>query len=114
MIEPRGSEPEQLLSIDAKRVGDDVVLSIVGELDMYSESQLRHAIAGLDGDDTIRGVVLDLANTGFLDSSGLRAMLSAERRLESQGRVMKVRSPSPLVARLLEVTSLANHFDIEE
>jgi anti-sigma B factor antagonist len=114
MIEPRGSESDQVVSIDVQRDGEDVVLRIAGELDMYSEAQLQYAISELDADDEIRTVVLDLSQTEFLDSSGLRAMLSAERRLQTQGRVMKVRSPSSLVARLLEVTSLADHFDIEE
>jgi anti-sigma B factor antagonist len=114
VMNPGGNEPDQLLSIDVRRDGENAVLCITGELDMYSESQLQHAIAGLDSDDKIHGVVLDLAGTEFLDSSGLRAMLAAERRLQSQGRAMLVRSPSPLVARLLEVTSLADHFNIEE
>jgi anti-sigma B factor antagonist len=113
MIEPRGNEPEQLVSIDVQRDGADAVVRIAGELDMYSEAQLQHAISELDGDNDIRAVVLDLSQTEFLDSSGLRAMLAAERRLQAQGRAMKLRSPSSLVARLLEVTSLADHFDIE-
>ncbi len=114
MIEQRGSEPEQLVVIDVQREGDTAVLHIAGELDMYSESQLQYAISELDSDNEIRAVVLDLSKTEFLDSSGLRAMLAAERRLQAQGRALKVRSPSSLVARLLEVTSLADHFDIEK
>jgi anti-sigma B factor antagonist len=114
MIEPRGTEPDQLVSIDVQRDGEDAVLRIAGELDMYSEAQLQYAISDLDGDNEIRTVVLDLSKTEFLDSSGLRAMLAAERRLQTQGRAMKVRSPSALVARLLEVTSLADHFDMEQ
>jgi anti-sigma B factor antagonist len=115
MIDPRGSESDQLVAIDVQREGENAVLRIAGELDMYSETQLQYAIAELDGDDNkIRVVVLDLSQTEFLDSSGLRAMLAAERRLQARGRAMKLRSPSPLVARLLEVTSLADHFDIEK
>src|SRR3954454_10963046 len=114
MIDPRGNEPDQLVSIDVQRDGDNVVLRIAGELDMYSEGQLQHVLSEIDGDDEVRAVVLDLSQTEFLDSSGLRAMLSAERWLQSHGRAMFVRSPSPLVARLLEVTALTEHFDIED
>jgi anti-sigma B factor antagonist len=97
-----------------QRDGEEAVLRIAGELDMYSEAQLQYAISELDSDSEIQTVVLDLSQTEFLDSSGLRAMLAAERRLQAEGRTMKVRSPSALVARLLEVTSLADHFDIEK
>jgi anti-sigma B factor antagonist len=114
MIEPRGTEPDQIVSIDVQRDGEEAVLRIAGELDMYSEAQLQYAISELDSDSEIQTVVLDLSQTEFLDSSGLRAMLAAERRLQAEGRTMKVRSPSALVARLLEVTSLADHFDIEK
>ena len=49
-------------------------------------------------------LVIDLRNVGFMDSSGLRALLVERRRREGAGGTILLSNPSPLVVRLLEVT----------
>jgi anti-anti-sigma factor len=58
-------------------------------------------------------VVADLSGVGFLDSSGLRALLEARDALAVQGRTLELRDPSTRVTRLLEVTATASVFDVE-
>ena len=97
------------LVLSTEQDGPRAVLSIKGELDAYTAPGLEDQIARLVSGD-VREIVLDLSETGFLDSSGLRAILTAHRRLsESQGRLL-LRSPSEPVTRLLEITGLTDHF----
>ena len=110
--------------MDEQAVGPDLVLSVNieqtravvavrGELDAYSAPRLENQISKLLS-EPIDEVVLDLSETGFLDSSGLRAILSAHRRLTESERRLELRAPSEAVTRLLEITGLTDHFTVEK
>lgn len=100
------------LVFDTDTDGDRAVLSIRGELDAYTAPGLEEQIARLIDDDR-RIVVLDLADTAFLDSSGLRAILTAQRRLREGEGELRLRAPSEPVTRLLEITGLTDHFTVD-
>ncbi len=100
------------LILDVKREGTTARIAVRGEFDAYSAPALEQQISELL-DDHVREMVLDLSETTFLDSSGLRAILTAHRRLASEGGKLTLRSPSTPVARLLDITGLADHFTVE-
>lgn len=102
--------PDLVLSTD--RDGNRAVLTVRGELDAYSAPGLEDQIGRLLAEQ-IDEVVLDLSQTGFLDSSGLRAILTAQRRLAENNGRMTLRAPSEAVSRLLEITGLTDHFTID-
>ena len=100
------------LSLSTDRDGARAVINVKGELDAYSAPSLEEETARLLADD-ITELVLDLSGTRFLDSSGLRAILTAQRRLaDGEGR-LALRAPSEPVRRLLEITGLTDHFVVE-
>ena len=101
------------LVLTTERDGSRAVLTVRGELDAYSAPGLEDQISRLVAEQ-VNEVVLDLAQTGFLDSSGLRAILTAQRRLGENGGGMRLRAPSEPVTRLLEITGLSDHFALEE
>lgn len=105
--------PDRILSVATEHAGDQVLLSVSGELDMSSAPRLGSAVAKATALDPLRRVVLDLSGTEFIDSSGLRAMLSAREQFESLGCEFTLRAPSPAVTRLLEITALSHHFVID-
>ena len=99
--------PDLVLTTDTE--GDRAVIVIKGELDAYTAPGVEEQIANLVGRG-INNIVLDLSETGFLDSSGLRAILTAHRRLASEQGSLALRNPSEPVTRLLEITGLTDHF----
>jgi anti-sigma B factor antagonist len=103
--------PDLVLSF--AREDDRAVLTARGELDAYSAPALDDHIGRLLSEDA-RSIVLDLSETAFLDSSGLRAILTAQRRLAAADGQLVLRRPSEPVSRLLEITGLTDHFAIEE
>jgi anti-anti-sigma factor len=103
--------PDLVLSF--ARENDRAVLAARGELDAYSAPALDEHVARLLGEDA-RNIVLDLSETAFLDSSGLRAILTAQRRLSAAHGQLVLRAPSEPVSRLLEITGLTDHFTIED
>ncbi len=102
--------PDLVLTTD--RDGNRAVLAVRGELDAYSAPGLEEQITKLTG-ERVDQIVLDLSQTAFLDSSGLRAILTAQRRLGESGGQLRLRAPSDAVTRLLDITGLANHFVVE-
>ena len=100
------------LELTTDQDGRRAVVSVRGELDAYSAPRLEDEIARLVA-DRVDDVVLDLSQTGFLDSSGLRAILTAQRQLAESNGQMGLRAPSEPVKRLLEITGLTDHFPVE-
>lgn len=93
----------------AVEVVDDVI-RISGDLDAQTAGHLDEVITAQLADG--RGeVLLDVSELTFIDSSGLRSMVLA-RGPEGEGRVV-LRSPSPSVIRLLDITGLTEVFVIE-
>jgi len=99
--------PDLVLTTDVQ--GDRGVIAIKGELDAYTAPGVEEQIAKLIAAH-VTEVVLDLSETGFLDSSGLRAILTAHRRLATEQGRLTLRAPSEPVVRLLEITGLSDHF----
>ena len=99
------------LVLATETTGDRAVLTVRGELDAYSAPGLEDQVVRLLAQG-VGTIVLDLSGTGFLDSSGLRAILTAQRRLTEGGGQLSLRSPSEPVSRLLEITGLTDHFTI--
>lgn len=102
------SELEQPLTIEVHRDGTAATLTLQGELDPHTAPMLADEIDDLISDGAT-DVVLVLTGLGFVDSSGLRVIISADRALtEREGRLV-LRAPSDNVRRLLEVTGLLEH-----
>jgi anti-sigma B factor antagonist len=75
---------------------------------MASAPLLASALDGTELDpDTM--VVLDLQPLQFIDSTGLRAILSLRERCRESGQQFAVTRGSPQVQRLLDITGVAEH-----
>jgi anti-sigma B factor antagonist len=99
---------EDQLRIVLRREGDRAVLALDGELDMASAPLLADALDGAElAPDTM--IVLDLQSLQFIDSTGLRAILSLRERCRESGRQFAVTRGSPQVQRLLDITGVAGH-----
>ncbi|MCB0992314.1 MAG: STAS domain-containing protein [Acidimicrobiales bacterium] len=81
-----------------------------GVVDLHSVSILSDKLDELGADED---VVLDLSNIEFIDSSGLRAIVVAHRRLDTAGKRLVLTKPSASVRRLFEITSLEGHLNVE-
>ncbi|MGH2477497.1 MAG: STAS domain-containing protein, partial [Candidatus Limnocylindrales bacterium] len=69
---------------------------LAGDLDIVTSESVKRELAGLvdAGHDSL---VLDLSCVGFVDSSGLGALVALHRHAESQGRRFSVRAVPPQV-----------------
>jgi anti-sigma B factor antagonist len=92
------------LAIEVVREPIRMLVRLSGEFDMAGEDAFREALDVL-GEPA--EAVLDLTEARFIDSTGLRLILEAHRRLEQLGTAVIVRIPQDgCVPRLLELTGL--------
>ena len=99
-----------LLEIVVEGDGDELVLRLVGELDLGSVPTLRSCLDNVAGD--VRTVVLDCAALTFLDSTGIGLVIRSQRELNERGGQLVIRSPKSHVRKVLEVTQVARDVDI--
>jgi anti-sigma B factor antagonist len=104
-------EAEDQLRIAVRRGADRVVLSLDGELDMATSEVLQQAIEDVQPEGTTT-VVLDLEQLRFMDSTGLRILLSTRERCRERGQALALTPGSQQVQRLLSVTGVAEHLHI--
>jgi anti-sigma B factor antagonist len=93
----------------AERRGDAIVIVAEGELDIVGAPILTDAVP--EGDEAL---VIDLEAVGFMDSSGLRALLEARQRCLESGRPFALARPSDAVRRVLELVDLEREFELTE
>jgi anti-sigma B factor antagonist len=86
-------------------------LDVGGEVDLSTAPALRSRVDQLIHDG-VRRLVVDLENVGFLDSSGLSALVSSMRSMEeADGRMSLVCQQDP-VLKVFTVTGLDRVFAI--
>jgi anti-sigma B factor antagonist len=101
-----------LLSLETSRQGDAVLLALSGELDLSSALVLDEELRRAEDTDA-RELVLDLCGLKFLDSTGLRTILSARARATRDGRAFRVVAGNDSVRRILRLTGMSERLNVE-
>jgi anti-sigma B factor antagonist len=92
------------ISVDTTPAGIGVV-SPQGRLNMASARQLKEVLDGLVADGTTR-IVVDMAGTTFLDSSGLGALIAGLKTARQAGGDLRVARPTEVVQTVFSLTNL--------
>lgn len=104
-------EPE--FDVRTAQLGNDTfVVSVMGEADMETASQIDRAlqrVLTLGG----RSVAVDLAEVGFIDSTALGVLLRFQPQFRVRGGDLVIVSDDRRVLRTLEITGLDRTFRIE-
>jgi anti-sigma B factor antagonist len=108
---PDDFDTELSTSLDPS--GEQPILRVRGEIDLFSATDFRTALdeaVGLTGH-----VMVDLARVDFIDSTGLRVLLETRRRIEPDGGTIALTlDPSGPVARLLDLAGVDGMFPRHE
>jgi anti-sigma B factor antagonist len=97
------------LKIDSSRDGDVGILTLSGEVDIYTSPALKSALATAAADGC-SVLVVDMNGVGFIDSSGLGVLVGALRRAREAGGDLRVVSVQDGIARILRITGLDSVF----
>ncbi|HSO96360.1 MAG TPA: STAS domain-containing protein [Acidimicrobiia bacterium] len=98
---PTAAPFEVTTSID----GDRTTVTVRGEIDLLAAPALRAAL--LDAAQSgVPDVVLKMADASFLDSTGLSVIVQAWRRLDADGRQLRIAAASVPVTRVITTSGL--------
>ncbi len=81
------------------------VVAAPEEIDLTNAAALRSALlqAAANGPGPL---VVDMSQTKFCDSSGLRTLIAAHKRAGAEGRELRLVIPSPAVLRVFVLTGM--------
>jgi anti-anti-sigma factor len=105
------ARPSCLATIEAAVAGGRAVVTCRGEFDFGAQELRSELYAVLDRSAT--GVDLDLGEVRFCDCAGLNLLLDLRREALDQGKTVTVRTYSPSVGRLLDLTGARELFVTE-
>lgn len=101
------------LEVRTERVqAHTAIVTLTGEMDVYTTPQAREAMLDLIADGYYH-LVVNLSGTEYLDSTALGLLVGTLKRVREQGGDLRLVAPSPRVRRLLEITRLNNVFSID-
>jgi anti-sigma B factor antagonist len=99
------------LLMDSRTEGSWAVLSVKGDVDIYTAPRLRERIVGLADEGSLR-IVVDLQGVEFMDSTGLSVLVAGLKRLKENDGVLALVVTREPVLRILSITGLDRVFPI--
>ena len=101
----------EILEIETQQRDGLVHVVLRGELDLSTVNKVQEELRRVEA-DAPAVVVLDLSKLTFLDSTGLRCLVTADERARDAGRrVVIVRGPEP-VQRVFSITRLEERLEM--
>jgi anti-sigma B factor antagonist len=109
------------LTIASRRDGDDVVVTLCGEIDIASAPALEGELRAAERSRPRRivldlaalGIVLDLAALDFIDSTGIHLLTDAHQRADANGHQLVLTHVPDPVQRLFRLTGIGARLIVE-
>lgn len=101
------------LGLETAEHNGSTVLTVRGEVDVYTAPRLRERLVELASEGHHR-VVVDLEKVDFLDSTGLGVLVGGLKRLRSHDGDLVLVSTQRRILKVFEITGLTKVFSIYE
>jgi anti-anti-sigma factor len=103
----------QLATVELEHAGTVVIGRIVGEVDASNAAQIQRRLLEGIGNEGI-GLVVDLTQTNYLDSAGIRILFETGERLKMRGMSMRVvATPESFTADVLTTVGMTERFPVD-
>ena len=99
------------MSIRSTREGEKIVIAVEGQLIAANRQQLRDAVLP-EIDRGARNFVIDFADTGYIDSAGLGALVSLSKRIRESDGTLRLTNLNEDLRTLFELTKLDTLFSL--
>jgi anti-sigma B factor antagonist len=101
----------EILAVSTEDRDGLVHMALIGELDLSSVPKVQEELRRVEAASPAT-LVLDLSKLTFLDSTGLRCIVTADERARNEGRrIVIVRGPDA-VQRVFAITRLDDRLEI--
>jgi anti-sigma B factor antagonist len=100
------------MELKSREDGDITILTVTGDLVIGEpETTFKKTVTQLLEEGRVN-LLVDLSNVGFLDSSGLGALVRALTQSQKEGGQTKLLNAGPQVRKLLQMTKLDSVFEL--
>lgn len=98
------------MEIAEKIIEDTTMVAISGRIDLVTSKELKAALNRIV--ETNPRIIIDLTDTEYVSSSGLRILMVALKQAREKNGDIKLASPQVVVRNILEISGLSNLFSI--
>ena len=99
------------LDLETSKQGETNVVSLRGEIDVYTAPRLRQALIDLV-EGGAKDIVVDMDRVDFLDSTGLGVLVGGLKRVKSNEGEMKLVVTQDRIMKIFDITGLSKVFPI--
>jgi anti-sigma B factor antagonist len=99
------------LGLETRTEGAVAHLILSGEFDLAGVQVFEARLAEVEAREP-RAIVVDLSAVEFMDSSGLRALVTGDERSRQAGKRFAIVPGPPQVRRVFEITQLEERLDL--
>jgi anti-sigma B factor antagonist len=101
------------LSLDSSPAGEQTVVAVGGEIDVYSAPKLRERLVELINAGHYH-LIIDLEGVEVLDSTGLGVLVGALKRVRAHQGSLRLVCNQERLLKIFRITGLAKVFGIYE
>ncbi|MDR1468072.1 MAG: STAS domain-containing protein [Spirochaetaceae bacterium] len=91
--------------------GDTITLAVIGKLNAATADELGSAVDLALGET--KSLVLDFKGLTYIASTGLRILVSAQKKLKASGGTLRITHVGEEVMEVFEITGMNDIFDIQ-
>jgi anti-sigma B factor antagonist len=95
-------------SVSTEFCEDVPVVFVTGEVDIATAPALRRALASWEEEPELPFVVVDLSNVGFIDSTGMGALVAFHKRIHNEVRIVVTEH----IKKVMKLTALDQVFSL--
>ena len=97
------------MTINVERDFELVTLEVTGRLDSTTAPNLDAVISELSED--VKELVFNMAELEYISSAGIRVLLGAYKKMDSNQGVMRIEKANEMVCEIFEMTGLSQMMD---
>lgn len=101
------------MSFQVSKVNDVTLIEVEGQLIVGNRQELKQGVLEKLENGDLK-FVIDFANTGYIDSSGLGVLVSLSKKIREQGGELRLSSLNEDLRTLFELTKLDTLFRIAD
>lgn len=91
--------------------GNDVTIQLTGRLDTITSGKLEKELGDVFEQEKVN-LVFDFSTLDYISSSGLRVLLSAQKKINAMGTSMKITGANEVVKEIFEATGFTKIMDL--
>ena len=97
------------MTINKNLEGEKLNVAVEGRLDTSTAPELEKELSDLSG---VKELVLDFAKLEYVSSAGLRVLLSSQKAMNAQGKML-IKNVNETIMEVFEITGFADILTIE-